>query len=166
MTTDTAVAESETEVAEFPPWPIAEETLASREDWLYLFVDGMPVRPATDEEKASYAARYEDGTWEKAEALAVPHVVLPPSDEVAQLTQIAAGAAEPAQAVPDKEARAAADEQAQREAFTTLARWTAGKSTKLADPEVAKPDPDAEVVEGTVVSQDTQVLEPLPPEAT
>jgi hypothetical protein len=134
MTTDTAVAGSEADVSEFPPWPIAEETLASNESWRYLFVRDMPVRPATDEELAAYKTRYDDDSFAHIYAPPEPHIVLPPSHEVAELTEIAAGSAE-AQPTPaaDEDGWAFGAEHAQQDAVAALGRWSKGITLADAD---------------------------------
>ena len=101
------------------PHPLAEETLAAHADFRYLFDADLPVRPATDEEKAR-----------------------PVPDDLAAILAAGPPVFEP-EPEPEVAETATADDEAQHAAEDILHRWAPRTELPVAGPSVpaALPDP-------------------------
>jgi hypothetical protein len=103
--TDTAIAEGEAGMDDVQHFQMVEEmVIFHHPDWAYLINATLPVRPATEEEAASYASRYDDGAWRDLYAPGEPRIITPPSAEVAALLE---PAPEPEPPVLDEHTEAA-----------------------------------------------------------
>jgi len=100
------------------PHPLAEETLAAMPTLAYLFDADLPVRPATDEEKAR-----------------------PVPDDLAAILAAGPPVFEPE--TPEVTETATADDEAQHAAEDILHRWAPGTELPVAGPSepAAPPDP-------------------------
>jgi hypothetical protein len=78
-------------------------TIAYHPEWEYLTNATLAVRPPTEEEAAALAARATDPDFIDLYQPAEPHIILPPSPEVAALTE-AAAAPDEAEAEPGEDA--------------------------------------------------------------
>ena len=92
------------------PWPLAEETLAAMPTLAYLFDADLPVRPATDEEKAR-----------------------PVPDDLAAILAAGPPVFEPE--TPEVAETATADDEAQHAAEDSLHRWAPKAELPEADSE-------------------------------
>jgi hypothetical protein len=120
------------------PWPVAEETLASLPASRYLWVLSLPVRGASEAERAEYAARVTDAGWASiygpapAACMAPPPViqvaVRPPAVVPAQPLAAAPVPddvlADEGEADPEPPAPVSPEDAAEQRSKAALAAWT------------------------------------------
>jgi hypothetical protein len=68
---------------------VEDMVMAYHPEWAYLANKTLPVRPPTEEEAAALAARATDDEWIDLYQPPEPHIVLPPSPEVAAIVEAA-----------------------------------------------------------------------------